>query len=148
VALRYDPNYNVVAASRPVVERFASRLLGAAAADPKARLADWGQELAGAARTARELVRRIERDELRVRSHPQDAAELRQFLSYQVRRALLALFAFTCAILSALVWMATRQLWILLAGLALSFGFFFVILVLPAHLFQNPLRFRRAWPDR
>jgi predicted unusual protein kinase regulating ubiquinone biosynthesis (AarF/ABC1/UbiB family) len=148
VALRYDPNFNLVSVARPVLEQFASRLLGAAAADPKARLADWGQELAGAARTARELVRRIEREELRVRSHPQDAAELRQFLSYQVRRALLALFSFTCAILSTMIWMATRQLWILFTGLALSFGLFVLILVLPAHLFQNPLRFRRSWTDR
>ena len=148
VALRYDPNYNLVAVTRPVVTRFAARMLGAATADARARVTDWGQELGTAARRIRDVVRRMERDELRVRWHAQEAAEFRRFLSQQVRRALLALFSFTCAILSGMVWMATRRLYVLLVGVTLSFGLFFLILVLPGHLFQNPLRIRRAWPER
>jgi predicted unusual protein kinase regulating ubiquinone biosynthesis (AarF/ABC1/UbiB family) len=148
VALRYDPNYNVVAVTRPVVTRFAARMLGAATADARAKITDWGQEIGAAARRIREVVRRVERDELRVRWNAQDASEFRRFISQQVRRALLALFAFTCAILSGMIWMATRKLYVLLVGVAFSFGLFFVILVLPGHLFQNPLRFRRTWPER
>jgi predicted unusual protein kinase regulating ubiquinone biosynthesis (AarF/ABC1/UbiB family) len=148
VALRYDPNYNVVAVAQPVLARFAARLLGAATADARARITDWGQEVGAVARRIREVVRRMERDELRVRWNAQDAAELRRFISQQVRRALLALFSFTCALLSGMVWMTTRKLYVLLAGVALSFGLFFLILVLPGHLFQNPLRFRRSWPER
>jgi hypothetical protein len=90
----------------------------------------------------------VERDELRVRWNAQDASEFRRFISQQVRRALLAFFSFTCAILSGMVWLATRNLYVLLAGVTFSFGLFFVILVLPGHLFQNPLRFRRSWPER
>jgi predicted unusual protein kinase regulating ubiquinone biosynthesis (AarF/ABC1/UbiB family) len=148
VALRYDPNYNVVAVARPVLTRFAARLLGAATADARTRITDWGQEVGAVARRIREVVRRLERDELRMRWNAQDAAELRRFISQQVRRALLALFSFTCALLSGMVWMTTRKLYVLLAGVALSFGLFFLILVLPGHLFQNPLRFRRSWPER
>ena len=148
VALRYDPNYNVVAVTRPVLTRFAARLLGAAAADPRTTITDWGQEIGAAARRIREVVRRVERDELRMRWNAQDASEFRRFLSQQVRRALLALFSFTCAILSGMVWMATRNLYVLLVGVTFSFGLFFIILVLPGHLFQNPLRFRRTWPER
>jgi predicted unusual protein kinase regulating ubiquinone biosynthesis (AarF/ABC1/UbiB family) len=148
VALRYDPNYNVVAVTRPVLTRFAARMLGAAAGDAKAKITDWGLEIGQAARRIRDVVRRMERDELRVRWNAQETAELRRFLSQQVRRALLALFSFTCAILSGMVWMATRRLYVLLVGVTLSFGLFFLILVLPGHLFQNPLRFRRTWPER
>jgi predicted unusual protein kinase regulating ubiquinone biosynthesis (AarF/ABC1/UbiB family) len=148
VALRYDPNYNVVAVTRPVLTRFAARMLGAATADARARITDWGQEIGAAARRVREVVRRIERDELRVRWNAQDASELRRFISQQVRRALLALFSFTCAILTGMIWMTTRKLYVLLVGVAFSFGLFFIILVLPGHLFQNPLRFRRTWPER
>jgi len=148
IALRYDPNYNVVAVTRPVLTRFAARMLGAAAGDAKARITDWGAELGAAARRIREVMRRVERDELRVRWNAQETAEFRRFLSQQVRRALLALFSFTCALLSGMVWMATRRLYVLLVGVTFSFGLFFVILVLPGHLFQNPLRFRRAWPER
>lgn len=148
VALRYDPNYNVVAVTRPVLARFAARMLGAATADAREKIADWGLEIGAAARRIRDVVRRMERDELRVRWNAQETAEFRRFLSQQVRRALLALFSFTCALLSGMIWMATRKLYVLLVGVTFSFGLFFVILVLPGHLFQNPLRFRRSWPER
>ena len=37
---------------------------------------------------------------------------------------------------------------VLAAGLLVALGMFFVIFLLPTHLFQNPLRFRRRWPVR
>ena len=33
-------------------------------------------------------------------------------------------------------------------GLVIAFGMFLVIFLLPTHLFQNPLRFRKNWPPR
>jgi hypothetical protein len=69
--------------------------------------------------------------------------ELQRFLAQQVRRALLALFAFTIALISSVVYLATRRVAVLVIGLVLAFGMFLVIFVLPTHLFQNPLRFRR-----
>ena len=36
----------------------------------------------------------------------------------------------------------------LIQGLLLAFAMFFVVFLLPTHLFQNPLRFRRKWPER
>ena len=100
------------------------------------------------ARTLRDLVRRVERDELRVRWHPRDTLELQRFLAQQVRRALLALFAFTVAVIASVVYLATRRLEVLVLGLLIAFGMFLVIFLLPTHLFQNPLRFRRRWSAR
>jgi hypothetical protein len=97
-------------------------------------------------RTLRDLVRRVERDELRVRWHPRDALELQRFLALQLRRVLLALFAFTIAIITSVVFAATRHLEVLIIGLVIAFGMFLVIFLLPTHLFQNPLRFRKNWP--
>ena len=147
IGLRYDPAFNALAVTRPVVARSAGRLIqGVMEQDPRARITDWTQEAIGAVRTLRDLVRRLERDELRVRSHPRDTLELQRFLAQQVRRALLALFAFTVAVITSVLYLATRRLEILIPGLVLAFGMFLVIFVLPAHLFQNPLRFRRKWP--
>ncbi len=67
-------------------------------------------------RTLRDLVRRVERDELRVRWHPRDTLELQRFLAQQVRRALLALFAFTIALITSVIYLATRRLEVLVAG--------------------------------
>jgi len=147
IGLRYDPEFNALAVTRPVVARSAGRLIqGVMEQDPRVRITDWTQEAIGAVRTLRDLVRRLERDELRVRSHPRDTLELQRFLAQQVRRALLALFAFTVAVITSVLYLATRRLAILVPGLVLAFGMFLVIFVLPGHLFQNPLRFRRKWP--
>jgi predicted unusual protein kinase regulating ubiquinone biosynthesis (AarF/ABC1/UbiB family) len=148
IGLRYDPEFNALAVARPVLARSTARLIQGVAEDPRARLTDWTQEAMAAVRTVRDLVRRVERDELRVRSHPRDVLELQRFLAQQVRRALLALFAFTIALISSVVYLATRRLAVLILGLLLAFAMFFVVFLLPTHLFQNPLRFRRTWPER
>jgi predicted unusual protein kinase regulating ubiquinone biosynthesis (AarF/ABC1/UbiB family) len=148
IGLRYDPNFNVLAVARPVLARSAARLTQGVLDDPRARVTDWTLEALATVRTLRDLVRRVERDELRVRSHPRDALELQRFLAQQVRRALLALFAFTIALITSVVYLATRRLELLVVGLLVAFGMFLVIFLLPAHLFQNPLRFRRHWPPR
>jgi predicted unusual protein kinase regulating ubiquinone biosynthesis (AarF/ABC1/UbiB family) len=149
IGLRYDPNFNALAMARPVLDRSATRLIrGVLEQDPRTRVTDWTQEAFTLARTLRDLVRRVERDELRVRWHPRDTLELQRFLAQQVRRALLALFAFTVAVIASVVYLATRRLEVLVLGLFIAFGMFFVIFLLPTHLFQNPLRFRRRWPAR
>jgi predicted unusual protein kinase regulating ubiquinone biosynthesis (AarF/ABC1/UbiB family) len=147
IGLRYDPNFNALAMARPVLERAAGRLIrGVLEQDPRTRITDWTQEALASVRTLRDLVRRVERDELRVRWHPRDALELQRFLALQLRRVLLALFAFTIAIITSVVFAATRHLEVLIIGLVIAFGMFLVIFLLPTHLFQNPLRFRKNWP--
>lgn len=149
IGLRYDPNFNALAMARPVLARSAKRLVqGILEQDPRTRVTDWTQEALTLARTLRDLVRRVERDELRVRWHPRDTLELQRFLAQQVRRALLALFAFTVAVIASVVYLATRRLEVLVLGLLIAFGMFLVIFLLPTHLFQNPLRFRRRWSPR
>ena len=146
IGLGYDPDFNALAAARPVVARSAPRLLqGLLGGDGRARIADWSLEAAATVRTVRDLLRRVERDELRVRWHPRDTVELQRFLAQQVRRALLALFALGLGIIAAVVYAATRRLEVLAAGLVLSIGMFGLVFVLPSHLFENPLRFRRRW---
>ncbi len=140
IGLRYDPNFNVIAAARPVMARSATRLLSA---DGKGKLTDWSLEAAAAVRSVRDLLRRVEREELRVRWHPRDTAELQRFLAQQVRRGLLALFAVTIGVITSILYVASGRLELLALGLALSVGLFAVVFILPSHLFQNPLRFRR-----
>jgi predicted unusual protein kinase regulating ubiquinone biosynthesis (AarF/ABC1/UbiB family) len=146
IGLRYDPNFNGLAAARPVVAQSAPRLLhDLLGGDGRTRIADWSLEAAATVRTVRDLLRRVERDELRVRWHPRDTVELQRFLAQQVRRTLLALFALGLGVMAAVVYAATRRLEVLAVGLVVSIGMFVLVFVLPSHLFQNPLRFRRRW---
>ena len=143
IGLRYDPGFNAMAAARPIVAEAASRLLrGRDTRDPKALLTDWSLEAAATVRTLRDLMHRVEREELRIRSHPRDILEMQRFLSQQVRRSLLAAGALTLAMVSAIVYAASGRLGVLLVGLATAAVLFFLVFVLPGHLFQNPLRFR------
>jgi predicted unusual protein kinase regulating ubiquinone biosynthesis (AarF/ABC1/UbiB family) len=149
LGLRYDPNFNGMTVIRPGIERYRDRMItGLLDGEGKSPLADWTHEAATTVRTLRDLLRRIEREELRVRWHPRDTLELQRFLAQQVRRGLLAVFAFTIALITSIVYLAVRRLEILILGLALSFGMFLIIFLLPSHLFQNPLRFRARWPGK
>ncbi|MEE8060644.1 MAG: AarF/UbiB family protein [Gemmatimonadales bacterium] len=146
---RYDPDFNAVAALRPVVARMAPdltrTLLGVS---PQHGIMDWSQEAAATVRTLKDLLARVEREELRLRWHPRDTLELQRFMSQQVRRGLLALFAFTVALISSIVYLAVRRLEILIIGVLLALGMFLVVFILPSHLFQNPLRLKPRWPNR
>jgi hypothetical protein len=46
-------------------------------------------------------------------------------------------------LIASILYVASRRLELLLVGLACSVGLFAVVFILPSHLFQNPLRFRR-----
>ncbi len=146
---RYDADFNAVAALRPVVARMAPdltrTLLGVS---PQHGIMDWSQEAAATVRTLKDLLARVEREELRLRWHPRDTLELQRFMSQQVRRGLLALFAFTVALISSIVYLAVRRLEILIIGVLLALGMFLVVFILPSHLFQNPLRLKPRWPNR
>ncbi|MEE8478031.1 MAG: hypothetical protein V3S19_06655, partial [Gemmatimonadales bacterium] len=145
----YDPEFNAMAAIRPVVTRMSPQLtktlLGVS---PEHTLLDWSQEAASTVRTLKDLLTRVEREELRLRWHPRDTLEMQRFLAQQVRRGLLAVFAFTVALISSIVYLAVHRLEVLVVGLLLSLGMFLVVFVLPSHLFQNPLRLRPRWPVR
>ncbi|HEX9053722.1 MAG TPA: AarF/UbiB family protein [Gemmatimonadales bacterium] len=146
IGLRYDPEFNTLAAARPVVARSAGRLMqGLLGAEGRPRVAEWGLDAAAAIRTVRDLLRRVEREELRVRWHPRDTVELQRFLAQQVRRGLLAAFALGVGIIASIVYAASRRLEVLVLGLLLSVVMFALVFVLPSHLFQNPLRFRKRW---
>jgi predicted unusual protein kinase regulating ubiquinone biosynthesis (AarF/ABC1/UbiB family) len=149
LGLRYDPNFNGMTVIRPAIERYRGRMItGLLEGEGKSPFVDWTHEAATTVRTMRDLLRRIEREELRIRWHPRDTLELQRFMAQQVRRGLLAVFAFTIALITSIIYLALRRVEVLILGLGLSFGMFLVIFLLPSHLFQNPLRFRARWPGK
>lgn len=148
IALRYDPNFNGLPIIRPIVERFAARVGAEALADPGAKLQDWTRDVGTLARQVRDLVRRMEREELRVRAHPRDMLQLQRFAAQQVRRSLLALLAVAMALVTSVVFIAVRNTALLTGGLLASAGLFVVVFLLPSHLFQSPVRFRPRLPGR
>ena len=62
----------------------------------------------------------------------------------QVRRILLSIFALTIALITSITWLAERNGWLLAAGLAVALVMFLLVLFLPSHLLENPIRHARS----
>ena len=150
IGIRYDPSFNGLDAWRPVATRMRGELLRAVAPEPGELARTLMGELRSGITALRDIVRRADREEFRVRVHPQDIIQAERFLLLQVRRVLLALFAVTAGLITAIVFLALRNWLVLLAGLAISLFMFLVTLVIPSHLLENPLRHARGLqpPDK
>jgi predicted unusual protein kinase regulating ubiquinone biosynthesis (AarF/ABC1/UbiB family) len=144
IGLRYDPAFNGLESVRPVIRRMRSELLQATVRQPREIALGVMDEIRTGFASIRDIVARAEREEFRVRIHPRDVLRAERFLQLQVRRILLSVFALTVALITAITYLAVRNLWLLGGGLVLSFVTFLIVLVLPTHLLENPLRHARG----
>ena len=144
IGFRYDPVFNGLDTVRPVVQRLKEELLKATVREPKDFARSVMDELRSSIVALRDLITRAEREEFRVRLHPRDVLQAERFLLLQVRRMLLSMFAVTTALITAIVFLAIRNVWLLLAGLLIALFMFLLTLVLPTHLLENPLRHARG----
>jgi predicted unusual protein kinase regulating ubiquinone biosynthesis (AarF/ABC1/UbiB family) len=145
IGMRYDERFNGAQFVTPVLQRMRPELttivLGA---EPQQMVRDWMLELSHVARELRDVLRRAGRDEIRVRAHPRDIIEIQQYVGRQVRRVLFALLALAGGVVGTIFYIAHRNLYLLVASIALSLIAFLVILVVPAHLLTNPFRAYRV----
>jgi predicted unusual protein kinase regulating ubiquinone biosynthesis (AarF/ABC1/UbiB family) len=140
IGFRYDPHFLGMDAIKPVVQRMRGELLEATTREPRAIVHDLLEEARQGIRAVQDLVRRAEREELRLRAHPRDVLHAERVAGLLVRRLLLGLFASVMAIVSTLMFVATRS-WIVLAiGNGVAIFLFLVVLVVPKHLLEYPLR--------
>jgi len=144
IGLRYDPAFNGLESVRPVIRRMRGELVQATARQPREIALGVMDEIRTGFASIRDIVSRAEREEFRVRIHPRDVLRAERFLQLQVRRILLSVFALTVALITAITYLAVRSLWLLVGGLTLSFLTFLIVLLLPAHLLENPLRHARG----
>ncbi len=140
IGIRYDPQFNGMEAIKPVVERMRGELLAATARDPGVVARDVLGTAEQTLRAVYDLVRRAEREELRVRVHPRDVLQQERFIGLMVRRLLLGLAASVLALVTTLVFVGTGNWVILLIGNGAALLLFLVVLVIPKHLLENPLR--------
>jgi predicted unusual protein kinase regulating ubiquinone biosynthesis (AarF/ABC1/UbiB family) len=140
IGLRYDPHFTGLEAVKPVVRRLQGEILLGTGRTPKTLARDALGQAEQLVRALYDLVNRAEREELRLRTHPRDVLQQERFVGLMVRRLLLGLFASVMAIVSTLIFVATRSWVVLVAGNLAALFFFFLILVLPKHLLEIPRR--------
>jgi predicted unusual protein kinase regulating ubiquinone biosynthesis (AarF/ABC1/UbiB family) len=144
IGFRYDPGFNGLILIRRVIRQYRSRIVRETAREPVARAKDLMEEAVSALRSVRDLINRLERDEMRVRVHPRDTQSHERFMHLQARRLLLSIFATATAVISAILFISVRSIWLLLAGLLLALLMFLLTLLIPTHLLENPLRHARG----
>ncbi len=144
LAFHYDANFDGLTFIRGVVRAHQSELLKTTGHQPAQMARSFIEEAQIVVRQMRDLVTRTEREELRVRIHPRDMQTQERFLHLQARRLLLSIFATATAVITAILFLALRNWWLLGLGLLTSLLMFVVILFLPTHLLENPLRHARG----
>jgi predicted unusual protein kinase regulating ubiquinone biosynthesis (AarF/ABC1/UbiB family) len=144
IGLRYDPAFNGLDVSRTVVGRMRGELMRVAAREPTEVARNLWDDARAAITGVREIIRRADREELRVRIHPRDLFQLERFFSLQVRRIQLSLFAATMALITAIVFLAFPAWWVLVGGFLGALLLFMIAIVVPTHLLENPLRHARG----
>jgi predicted unusual protein kinase regulating ubiquinone biosynthesis (AarF/ABC1/UbiB family) len=140
IGLGYDPHFNGLDYVKPVVTRMGAEMLAGSMKAPGTIARDVLGQAEHAVRALYDLVNRAEREELRLRAHPRDVLQHERFLGLIVRRMLLGLFASVMAIVTTLVFVATENWFILVTGNLAALFLFLIILVIPKHLLDSPLR--------
>ena len=144
VAFHYDANFDGLSFIRGVVHQHKAELLRTTSQQPAQLARSFVDEAQTAVRSLRDLVTRAEREELRIRVHPRDIQTQERFLHLQARRLLLSIFATATAVISSILFIALRNWWLLGAGLLAALMMFVVVLFIPTHLLENPLRHARG----
>lgn len=144
LAFRYDPRFDGLTFIRGIVLENKAELMRTTGQQPAQIARSFVEESQSVVRSVRDLVSRAEREELRVRVHPRDIQAQERFMHLQARRLLLSIFASVTAVISAILFIALRSWWLLGIGLFASLVMFVVVLFIPTHLLENPLRHARG----
>jgi predicted unusual protein kinase regulating ubiquinone biosynthesis (AarF/ABC1/UbiB family) len=144
IGFRYEPGFDGLRLVRRVVREARSEILKSTGREPVSFAKDMLGEVQTVVRVARGILDRVEREELRVGMHPRDLQGLQRFLHLQARRLLLAIFAASTAVISSIVFIAIRSLWLLGSGLLAALIMFVLVFFIPTHLLENPLRHARG----
>ena len=143
IGIRYDENFDGLGLLKRVVRDLKGEIVKTSVSQPVAVAKDLLAEAQSAIRTMVDLLGRAEREELRVRLHPQDIQGQERFLNLQARRISLSIFATATAVISSIIFIAVRNLWLLGGGLLVALLMFVLVFFIPTHLLENPLRHAR-----
>ncbi len=144
IGFHYRPDFDGLGMVRKVIREYRSDILRTTARQPTAVAKDFLSEAQSVVRSVRDLLQRAEREELRVRVHPRDLGQVERNIHLQARRLLLSIFATATAVISSILFIPLGNWWILGAGLFASLIMFVLVLFIPTHLLENPLRHARG----
>jgi hypothetical protein len=129
---------------RRVIGEFRSDIQRSTGREPTSLARDLLAEAQTTISSLRDLLLRAQREELRVRVHPRDIQGQERILHLQARRLLLSIFATGTAVITAVMFIALQNYWLLAVGFIASLFMFLLVFLIPTHLLENPLRHARG----
>jgi predicted unusual protein kinase regulating ubiquinone biosynthesis (AarF/ABC1/UbiB family) len=144
IGYRYRPDFDGLGLLRRVIGEFRSEILRTIGREPVTMARDLLAEVQNTLGSIRELLLRAQREELRIRVHPRDIQGQERFLHLQARRILLSVFATGTALITAIIFIAVENYWLLAGGFVASLIMFTLVFLIPIHLLENPLRHARG----
>jgi predicted unusual protein kinase regulating ubiquinone biosynthesis (AarF/ABC1/UbiB family) len=144
IGYRYDSTFDGLGLVRRVISEFRTDIQRTTGREPGALARDLLSEAQTTLSSIRDLLLRAQREELRVRMHPRDVQGTERILHLQARRLLLSIFATGTAVITAVMFIALRNYWLLAVGFVASMLMFLLVFLIPTHLLENPLRHARG----
>ncbi len=144
IGYRYDPKFDGLGLVRRVIGEFRSDIQRSTGREPASLARDLLTEAQNTIFSLRDLLLRAQREELRVRVHPRDVQGQERILHLQARRLLLSIFATGTAVITAIMFIALENYWLLGVGFIASSFMFLLVFLIPTHLLENPLRHARG----
>ncbi len=143
IGFRYDPAFMGLDIAVPVIRDMRGEIMRATKREPQDIAKGIIDDVRVQINALRDIVVRAEREEFRVRIHPRDVMHLERFLLLQVRRILLSVFALTIALIGSITYGSLGHPWLLIASIVIALVMFIIVLFLPTHLLENPMRHAR-----
>jgi predicted unusual protein kinase regulating ubiquinone biosynthesis (AarF/ABC1/UbiB family) len=144
IGYRYDPQFDGLGLVRRVIGEFRADIQKTTGREPVSLALDLFDEVQATLSSIRDLLLRAQREELRVRMHPRDVQGQERVIHLQARRLLLSIFATGTAVITAVMFIALRNYWLLAVGFVASLFMFTLVFLIPTHLLENPLRHARG----
>jgi predicted unusual protein kinase regulating ubiquinone biosynthesis (AarF/ABC1/UbiB family) len=144
IGYRYDSSFDGLGLVRRVTGEFRSDIQRSTGRDSATLARDLLAEAQNTLSSVRDLLLRAQREELRVRVHPRDIQGQERILHLQARRLLLSIFATGTAVITAIMFIALGNYWLLAVGFVASLFMFLLVFLIPTHLLENPLRHARG----
>lgn len=131
IGITFDPRFNALRFSRPIITPIVREVYFESGRSPVDRVIDKATELYEFVGNLERVLFRAEREELRVRVHPGDLIEIEGYFAGLQRRIIVGMSAVALAIVTAIIYTRIGNVWLLLAGEALAFFVFFMLVILP-----------------
>lgn len=128
IGIKYDPTFNGIRGGTPVIKEMMNELLREEAMDPWKKILDECEQVLQFYNAIKRVIKRIDREEWKVRLHPKDITGVEIFLNRLITKMMLSVFAFAVSVVVTMFYVTKGYFLLWLVGI--SFAAFMLLTAL------------------